>query len=67
MGQPNKNWRRNDELSLSKQDSKVGTSSSFTKPTSGAADAKRSLGGSRSKAPDEKLPALMAYRKAKGL
>lgn len=36
MGQPSK--KRSDELALSKQDSKVGISTGFTKPNSSAAN-----------------------------
>lgn len=67
MGQPSKQWKKNDEFAFGKQDFKVGSSYTPSRPMSGGIIEKKSTGNGKFKAQDEKLAALMAYRKAKGL
>lgn len=58
-------WRKNDEFSMSKQDPKADFST--PKMNSPMVEGRRYYGNSRGKAQDDKLAALMAYRRAKGL
>lgn len=67
MGQSNKDWRRNDEFALSKQATKTPATPSDNRPTSGGSQGRRFSTHSKRKPHDEKLAALVAYRKAKGL
>lgn len=80
MGRPSKEWKRNDEFALSKQakewrktdelaSSQQAYKSTFMQPLTRTnyVEPRKSPGNSKIKALDEKLAALMAYRKAKGL
>lgn len=68
LGQPSRDWRKNDEFAYGKQAQKNSNttiaSRSTTPPTT---EGRRFVGNSKNKNQDEKLAALMAYRKAKGL
>lgn len=60
--------KKSDEFAYGKQVMKPGFSSTKSRPTtSNSVERGRSPINSRNKPPDEKLAALMAYRKAKGL
>lgn len=79
MGQPSKEWRKNDELAnkpwrkndefaYRKQALKTNFQSSSTRPGSSlGTEGRKTPNSSKAKNSDEKLAALMAYRKAKGL
>lgn len=78
LGHPNTNWRRNDEVAggnmvkkdefaLSKQDQVGASTYSPMKNQPYGGENRKNTGGPKSKSQDERLAALMAYRKAKGL
>lgn len=68
LGQPNKDWRKHEEFATGKQVQKNSNTPIASRPSAPTtSEARRTPGGFKNKNSDEKLLALMAYRKAKGL
>ncbi|CAN6234028.1 unnamed protein product [Urochloa humidicola] len=68
LGEPTKDWRKSDDNYASKQVTRPNAiSTSARSPSSSSVEISKTSGSSRTKPPDDKMNALMAYRKAKGL
>ena len=67
LGQPSRDWRRNGEALVPRQANKGNSFSHSNKHSSPTIDNKKSASSVKTGTQDDKLSALMAYKKAKGL